>query len=85
MAYYKRTTKKLFSDSNIQITTDGHRHLGAVIGTEANKENFVRENFGMDKTAGKFIRDSQDTTTHRILCFCPWTATSLHLHNAHYS
>ena len=35
--------KELFSNSNIQITTDGHRHLEAVIGTEANKENFVRE------------------------------------------
>ena len=30
-----------FQDYNIKITTDGHRHRGAVVGSNENKEKFV--------------------------------------------
>jgi len=37
------SAKESFKDFNIKITTDGHRHLGAVVGTRDNKEKFVKE------------------------------------------
>ena len=35
--------KTAFHDSEIKITTDGHRHLGAVVGSVNNKEKFINE------------------------------------------
>ena len=40
---YINQAKTAFKNSAIKITTDGHRHLGAVVGTQANKENYVKE------------------------------------------
>ena len=40
---YLSRAKEICSNSKIQSTTDYHRHLGAFIGTEANKETFVHE------------------------------------------
>ena len=36
-------TKELFKDSPINITTDGKRHLGASIGTDTFKDDYMRE------------------------------------------
>ena len=35
---YIQRAKETFRDYNIKITTDGHRHLGAVVGSNENKE-----------------------------------------------
>ena len=35
---YIQIAKETFRDYNIKITTDGHRHLGAVVGSNENKE-----------------------------------------------
>jgi hypothetical protein len=40
---YLENAKHLFSTSKIKITIDGNRHLGAVVGTEKNKEKYVSE------------------------------------------
>ena len=38
---YIQTANEIFRDYNIKITTNGHRHLGAVVGPNENKEGFV--------------------------------------------
>ena len=38
---YIQIAKETFPDYNIKITTNGHRHLGAVVGANENKEVFV--------------------------------------------
>ena len=35
--------ERLFGDSGIKITSEGEHHLGAVVGTETYKEQFVRD------------------------------------------
>ena len=37
------TARKLFADSDVHITTDGHRYLGGVIGSEAFKQQFLQQ------------------------------------------
>ncbi len=34
---------RLFQNSGVQLTTEGHRHLGAVIGTDDFKQKYVNE------------------------------------------
>ena len=34
--------EQIFKNSGIQITTDGRKHLGAVIGTENSKKTFLQ-------------------------------------------
>ena len=43
--------KTIFAGVNIEITSDGQRHLGAVIGSEAFKENYVK------KKVEKWVKD----------------------------
>ena len=38
---YVQIAKETFRDYSIKITTDGHRHLGTIIGSSENKEVFV--------------------------------------------
>ena len=38
---YIEIANETFRDYNIKITTDGHRHLGAAVGSNENKEEFV--------------------------------------------
>ena len=38
---YTQIAKETFRYDNIKITTDGHRHLGFVVGSNENKEVFV--------------------------------------------
>ena len=38
---YIVVVNKIFQDYNIKITTDGHHHLGAVVGSNENKEEFL--------------------------------------------
>ena len=35
--------QSVFKDANIKITTEGQRHLGAVIGSETFKQKYVQE------------------------------------------
>ena len=35
--------KEIFASSTMEITSDGHKHLGAVVGTTENKENYVTD------------------------------------------
>ena len=35
--------QSVFKDTNIKITTEGQRHLGAVIGSETFKQKYVQE------------------------------------------
>ena len=37
------TARKVFADSDIRITTDGHRYLGGVIGSEAFEQQFLQQ------------------------------------------
>ena len=37
------TARELFDNTKLKITSDGQRHLGAVIGSDADKERFVQE------------------------------------------
>ena len=39
----KQHAKTLFTSTEIQITTDGQRHLGAVIGSEKLKQKYINE------------------------------------------
>ena len=39
---YKEYTERIFSGSNIEITTKGARHLGAVLGDISFKEEYLR-------------------------------------------
>ena len=39
---YIEIANETFRDYNIKIKTDGHRHLGAVVGSNENKEEFVK-------------------------------------------
>ena len=38
---YIEIVNETFQDYNMKITTDGHRHRGAVVGSNENKEEFV--------------------------------------------
>ena len=40
---YLSTVKEIFKDSKVNITAEGKRHLGATIGSDAFKDNFVGE------------------------------------------
>ena len=40
---YLSTAKEIFKDSKVNITAEGKRHLGATIGSDAFKDNFVGE------------------------------------------
>ena len=44
--YYEQA-KEIFKDDNIMITTEGHRHLGAIIGTDEFKNSYI----------GKMVKD----------------------------
>ena len=35
------TAREVFNGSDIHITTEGHRYLGGVIGSEASEEQFT--------------------------------------------
>ena len=37
------TARKVFADSGIHITIDGHRYLGGVIGSEAFEQQFLQQ------------------------------------------
>ena len=39
--YYKDKAKEIFKDTNIKISTEGHRHLGSVIGSKRFSENYI--------------------------------------------
>ena len=39
---HKQLAEELFNDSGVKITTDGERHMGAVIGSHEFKETYVR-------------------------------------------
>ena len=38
---YKDKAKEIFEDTNIKILTEGHRHLGSVIGSKQFSENYI--------------------------------------------
>ena len=38
---YKGKAKKIFEDTNIKISTEGHRHLGSVTGSKQLSENHI--------------------------------------------
>ena len=40
---YKEQAHTLFTGSDIEVTTRGHRHLGAVVGSAAFKDECVRK------------------------------------------
>ena len=40
---YLEQARQKFRNSAIKITTEGHRHLGAVVGNQENKESYVAE------------------------------------------
>ena len=40
---YAQTAKTLFQDSAIKLTSERHRHLGAIVGTVENKGTYVGE------------------------------------------
>ena len=40
--YYEQA-KEIFKDDNIMITTEGHRHLGAIIGTDEFKNSYIEK------------------------------------------
>ena len=42
-AQYEQEAKDTFNGSNVNITTSGQRHLGAVIGHETYKETYVKQ------------------------------------------
>ena len=45
---YAARARELFKDVN--ITCDGERHIGAVLGTEEFKNNYVKEKVGLNAT-----------------------------------
>jgi len=42
-AKFESTAKAIFKDSQVNVTTEGKRHLGATIGTDGFKKSYVRE------------------------------------------
>ena len=38
---YKDKAKEIFEDTNIKISTEGHRHLGSVIESKQFSENYI--------------------------------------------
>ena len=40
---YLAEANRLFENSRVQLTTEGHRHLGAVIGIDAFRDQYIRE------------------------------------------
>ena len=40
--YYKEYAERIFAGSNIKITTEGARHLGAVLGDSSFIEEYLR-------------------------------------------
>ena len=65
---YLDRAKEIFSNSKIQITTEGHRHLGAVIGTEANKEAFVHEKVSEWIKQLECLSEFAKTQPHAAFC-----------------
>ena len=52
--------QSVFKDTNIKITTEGQRHLGAVIGSETFKQKYVQEKID------QWIKEL------RVLCKIAW-------------
>ena len=40
--HYKEYAERILADSNMKITTEGARHLGAVLGDSSFKEEYLR-------------------------------------------
>ncbi len=55
--------KQLFSGTNVNITVEGKRHLGAAIGSRKFTEEYV---------GGYGPKNCHLTATCRLCCLCPW-------------
>ena len=52
---------RIFAETNIQISIEGERHLGAIIGTEQNKKNYINSKIGEWGEEIKFLSDIATT------------------------
>ena len=50
-----------FGGTNIQISTEGKRHLGAVIGTKVNKKNYIN-----DKISVRYCHHPSSSSLHNL-------------------
>ena len=48
---------RVFGGTNIQITTEGKRHLGAVVGTDENKKKYINDKFSEWKKETNMLTD----------------------------
>ena len=72
----------VFGGTNIQIFTEGKRHLGAVIGTEENKKNYINDKIREWTKEINMLADI--ATTHPQAAYTAYV-TSYHQHKHNYS
>eukprot|EP00794_Sanderia_malayensis_P018637 gene18637-biopygen15703 len=75
----KDLAQKLFNDTNINITVDGQRHLGAVIGSADFRQNFIKEK--VDKWVRELTILSKIGTIYPQAAYCAFTAGYRHKFN----
>ena len=66
--HYKEYAERIFATSNIKITKEGARHLGAIIGDISFKEECPKRNTVMEKSIGNTLKDSGNSTTSCLFC-----------------
>ena len=65
------TARKVFNGSDIHITTEGHRYLGDVIGSEAFEQQFLQQkvqDWISDLRKLSIIAESQPHTAYSAYC-----------------
>ena len=66
--------KKMFHNTNVQISTNGQRHLGAAIGTQEFIEAYAAQKIEKWVNEIESLTEIARTHPHAALCgFCPWS------------
>ena len=73
----KEYAERIFSGSNIKITTEGARHLGAVLG-DIRRISPKRSTF-MEKSIRNTFKDSRNSTTSYLFCIYVRIPAQIHV------
>ena len=65
---YKDKAKEIFEDANIKISTEGHRHLGSVVGTKQFCENYISSLITQWCEEITIIFNRKDSSADSIFC-----------------
>lgn len=74
-----KSAENIFKDTDIKTTTEGRRHIGATIGTQEFKNNFVVQKVEEWVAEIKVITYFTRVPTICIKCLHTWTTWKIHV------